>query len=530
MDETPLKKRPKRLQIVNELGKPQTLSQAESSFTALKRAPGAILILGLGPSPSVAAALAAESRAGVSYVESEEFASQMTSAWREAVPKGWTRLSPDEAAERAGEFGAILLYGQNPRLFPSFWGPLLAAIRLRLVPGPDAPVRSNAIILPGTENSLLVREMAEAFAHCGKTVIAADPADLPAKLPGVLANGGAGLFFSVNFAGLDPFGQTYYRMRAAGIETAVWCVDNPFHLISGLKAPFWRKAALFVTDDWFLEPLRNEGAERVFHLPLAAPAAFFSPAPLPETPGYSGLAQRILFVGRSRFPGRDAFFAGQTVPPALAAESKDMIARGERPHFGWWREKLGIGALWPGNEGRAAGFGAETASLALRRECLLAALPLGLTIHGDAGWRAELPPGADIRPEVDYYGPLAGMYAKAGYGLNLTSLLLPHGLTQRHFDVFAAGGRLLTDASPGLRLFPRELVQPFVFAGPGDIARVVKRLEGERALRDDLARGMRAHLFQRHRYEHRALAVLEALDAARGTRAHIALDGPSKGD
>ena len=43
---------------------------------------------------------------------------------------------------------------------------------------------------------------------------------------------------------------------------------------------------------------------------------------------------------------------------------------------------------------------------------------------------------------------------------------MSEALTQRHFDVWAAGGFLLTDRTPGLDIFPRELVEPIVLRPP----------------------------------------------------------------
>ncbi len=510
----PSKNRPKRLQIVNELGSSQTLPDGPGFFTALGRPAGRVLVLGLGPNPAVAAALLegeGVAGTGVSYVECEKFSSLMPEAWRAAIPAAWTRLSPADVQDGKASFDAAILYAPNIKLFPSFWGPLLAAAQLALL-GPRPPAGpERAVIMPGTERGLLARELADAFAACGRTVLSPDPANLLERLPDILRQGRPELFFSVNFAGLDAYGRTFHLLRAAGVRTAVWCVDNPFHLLSGLKSPFWRELDLFVTDDWFLEPLRREGAGRAAHLPLAACESFFNPGQAKEADGLSG---RAVFVGRSRFPGKDGFFAGCKTPPELWEKALALLGRGGRPDFGWWADKLGSSPFWPGKAVREAGFGAEESGLALRTACLRAAGELGLTVFGDAGWRDALPQGADLRPEVDYYGPLASIYAEAGYCLNVTSLLLPRGLTQRHFDVFAAGGFLLSDATPGLDLFPQELTRPMTFAAPAEIPALAARLESERGLRGDLIRAWRAHIYGRHRYEHRVASVLEALEGA----------------
>ena len=90
-----------------------------------------------------------------------------------------------------------------------------------------------------------------------------------------------------------------------------------------------------------------------------------------------------------------------------------------------------------------------------------------------------------------------------------TSPLLPRGLTQRHFDVWAAGGVLATDATPGLDLFPKALTRPMTFTGPGDIGRRARELARDTALRAELRAGWREELLARHLYTHRLSRLLD---------------------
>jgi spore maturation protein CgeB len=113
---------------------------------------------------------------------------------------------------------------------------------------------------------------------------------------------------------------------------------------------------------------------------------------------------------------------------------------------------------------------------------------------------------------VDYYARLPGIYARARYSLCLTSLQLPQGLNQRHFDIWMAGGLCLTDASPGLDLFPRELTRPVTFRAPGDIARITRELE-RAGNREALIASWREHLLERHTYAHRVRDILERVGA-----------------
>ena len=138
---------------------------------------------------------------------------------------------------------------------------------------------------------------------------------------------------------------------------------------------------------------------------------------------------------------------------------------------------------------------------------------IGLDIFGDDGWLGLLPDHARLRPPVDYYARLPGIYAKARFSLCLTSMQLPHGLTQRHFDVWTAGGLLLTDATPGLSLFPEDLTRVVRFTAPGDIEAAAQRAEDYPGGRAKLIADWQNVILEQHTYAHRAAAVLEALSS-----------------
>lgn len=195
-----------------------------------------------------------------------------------------------------------------------------------------------------------------------------------------------------------------------------------------------------------------------------------------------------------------------------------MLDQGERPDFGWWLARLKTGTLWPGTEVRQAGFCAEETGRAWRTLCLQRAqADLGsLTVFGDAGWRELLPESTDLRGVVDYYTALPDIVASAGCCLGLTSPLLPCGLTQRHFDTWAWGGLLLSDATPGLDLFPAELTQEITFQAPATLAERFRALTGSSSLAADLKTAWRAELTRAHTYGHRVAELLEGLGLAGG--------------
>ncbi|MGE4293526.1 MAG: glycosyltransferase [Desulfovibrio sp.] len=497
--------RPHRVQVVTEIGLRQSLPSGPGHFDRLGQG-RQNLFLGLGPEPGKLAEYFPSVKEAL-YVECPDFGQQMPPEWKTAIPKGFTRIRPEELTPALARSCTTRRYLRNIRLFPSFWGPLWALCglpRLADLPLPEKPV----VWLPGEEADLLMRELDLAFRTQGYDVVRpkldseASSMDLPWKLTKEQPR----LFFSVNFKGLDSFGGLYYLLRQAGARVAVWCVDNPFHLLTGIKSRYWTELDLFVTDDWFLEPLRALGAKSVRHLPLAACPPLFRDK---DAPSAQGLEDRLVFVGRSEFPQKKEFFAGIQRDEALWTEARALLPQGVRPHFGWWLERLGIDPPWPGNEVRRAGFMAEETGRHWRALCLLAA-GRETVVYGDDNWRALLETGVDVRPPVDYYGALPAVYARAAVSLNMTSPLLPHGLTQRHFDVWAAGGFLLTDETPGLNIFPPELVREITFKTPSDIPQLFARYQSPNA-RAALASAWRTLILEEHTYNQRVRKVLEVV-------------------
>lgn len=460
----------------------------------------------------------------------------------------------------------VYWHTQNLRLFPSFWGPILGAVQSALLgmtkahtaatqtaatqaahAGTGAYPLPRTVLLPGDVHSLLHRELSEAFAtegltvrtpamskqcaeHCADTpnATSARPASLHDLVRAQIHEERPALFFSVNGRGLDAQGVNFALLRACGIPVALWLVDNPWHILSAWRQGWWREAHIFVTDHSFIPDLKKVGASHVHHLPLAAAQHMTPPCPQKMAEAFTLPAAhsshvqatpRTLFhfVGRASFPTKGKFFAASRVPEQCMEHAQKLLnaiaTPSVLPDFHWWTQNLAV-PLWPGYEVRTAGLGAERCAALRRARWLASALPLGLTIHGDEEtWRTLLPdaPLHTFQPPVDYYGALPSIYAHAPYSLNITSLLLPAGLTQRHFDVWAAGGFLLSDATRGLDIFPTELTQEIRLAGPHCLPEAVHRLERDALLRRHLQEAWQAHLATTHTYAHRVRAVLEAM-------------------
>ena len=498
------------IRVSDDMGRMRTLSSgAEAYELLLPPPPGSrsALLLGLGPYPHDAPL------AGITTVhvlEAPAFAAAMPPFWQAEIPAAWRRVAPDEVLDLARGC-AVWRYRQGVRLFSAFWSPLLAQVlSARLNPLHTAP--SSSVLLPGDAHALLTLELEQGLREAGLLPVLLPADNLAKRLPALLHEERPAFLLSVNGRGLDADGLAFHLLQTAGVPVAIWLVDNPWHVCSAWRQPWWRDAHLFVTDSYFVPDLQRHGARRVTHLPLGAW--------MPPGTRYTGpKLNPLVFVGRSAFPDKRKFFSGLRLDPHLLEQARACLVDPnadlrQRPDFSWWTSCLGLSSLWPGMAVRQAGFGAETCSQWYRSLWLRTARDLGLTVFGDDGWLELLTSAgtgpADIRPPLDYYVSLSSVYASARYSLNLTSMLLPFGLTQRHFDVWTAGGFLLTDSTPGMDIFPDELTAPIRLSSPRDLPDVVKRLERDPALYRHLQIAWR-NCMKKHTIRHRILMLLRCL-------------------
>lgn len=411
--------------------------------------------------------------------------------------RNWIRIQED-GLEEAALKARIFLYEPGVRIAPDFWGPIIGRLSIRETDVWASTISDSSLAwLPGNQTQLLHKEIIEALEKNGLTTIITALPDSP-DYPGlekIWNNKIPAFVLSVNFRGLDPEGKIFEICKALNIPLAIWLVDNPWHLLSGVRYPWWKRANIFVSDASFVEDLRINGARHVTHCPLAAathmwrePAKEFNKVPL--------------FVGRSTFPRQKEFFGNIKIDSEIDANiSLKLKAHNRYPDYHWWREKFQE-KPWPGKGGRKAGFYADYYSARNRARWLKKAMERRVRIIGDEGWK-KIIEGCVVEAPVDYYTDLAGLYQKSAAVLNVTSLLLPGSLNQRHFDVWAAGSLLLTDVTDGLDIFPPELASPIKLDNPEDFPAKFDFWVRREKLRLELIHAWRDNLMASHTYAHR---------------------------
>lgn len=484
--------RPQRFMGRDFAGRPITLAAEPQNWQLVHgsgNCPHAI-VLDTGPAAPV---FLAEKYEQISFLNAQD------GLQRKDIPENWQECGLEDVI-RNKDHCDIFLYRQAEKLAPDFWAPLLA--QLEIVSIPTLAKRHRAVWLPGQPDQLLHLDILRALENSGfPKIYQGLPTPGVQSLKHVWQENTPEFAISVNFRGLDAAGRIFGLCQALEVPVAIWLVDNPWNLLSGISLPWWKKANLFVTDASFIEPLKDAGAKHVYHLPLAASFHMLR--------NFDGKWQKgPLFVGRSAFPGKERFFAGITPPAHLLKEAEKLAGAHLRPDFHWWAARQGV-KLWPGKDGRKPACGAEWCSAKNRAAWLQGS---GIKrIIGDDGWKKYLP-NADIQAPVDYYGSLPELYAQAEAVLNVTSWLLPQSLNQRHFDVWAAGGFLLTDYTKGLEIFPAELVQTTVLESPVEFGPKLQWLAHNPQKKRDLAQAWHNLIKSSHLYEHRILEIMRILN------------------
>lgn len=508
--------------ILDELGRKKTLLQGKFSFVLLDEKNFNSLysrsqeefscskkqILFLGLSANLEDILPyCENKEQIFYLEDEDFAKQINLK----LPENFTALTKEKLFNRCDDnFFActdILFYKQNLQLFPGFWNNILIELRnYALLPTFSKPAsKQNYIFLSGGKNDLLHRELCQAIQDIGCIPLEIGGKTLQEILE-LLDTKPPRLYLAVNAQSLDGNGIIYAYLKQKNIPLALWFVDNVWNILSGFSQSWWKECNLYLTDFSFAKELHNEGAKNIFSLPLASHNLPVTYQTIPEIP--------LFFVGNSSFANKNAYFSGCKLEHDFEQNlyrtiKKNLFAQKELPDFhSIYQELLPNQPLWQNKNGRTAGYAATKADLYLRKLWLEGLSPL-IHIMGDSAWQDILSTTHTFYKPADYYNTLPTYYKNSLFTLNLTSLLMPANLSQRHFDVWKHHGFLLSSPSRGMEIFPQNILPFITVKNPQDCLNRLELLLTKPALKAEIQKSMQDEIAKKHCYTHRLQYILE---------------------
>lgn len=352
--------------------------------------------------------------------------------------------------------------------------------------------------------------------------------------------------FSVNGLGADPSGRMAGVLGRTGTRMATWFVDSPELFLHGV-GPEERQAGgglsgcavlpernvSFCCDPDHAAKFAALGLSGSHLLPLACDHTRFDlAAPLPRVPGPQEEVLDLSFIGTTwvdklaachknfRFPA--AVLRGfQAVARDLAGRPAPVVAAfcAER-HPGFWTAcrdldpdvRRGVLHLvcWEAN--RTYRLACVRAMLAAAPGQAQADLPL---VAGDRHWprllRAEA--GRFVHhPPIGYYGrDLARFYRLARVNFCCSGIQMPRAVTQRAFDVPAAGGFALFDARDQLAECFEMGREAVCYRSMEEIPELVGRYARDREAARGIVEAARRRILAEHTYRHRMERVTRVM-------------------
>ncbi len=491
-----------------------------------------IIFLGLSyNAKEYAQSLCNDTEQNVYYIECLNFIQALDAQnIQNTIPENFIELSADSLFNLLNTINLesvdFYFYKQNIQLFPSFWYNILYTIQdiIKIKQENNATQKADivqkSIFLALFNTDLMHKELSYAIENIkyncisppihANTNLALNEEDIHI-LTSFIGTKNISLFLSINGRCLDAYGRIFYLLQHLKIPVALWIVDNVWNILSKFKSDFWKECPLFVTDKSFISMLEKHGAKYVYYMPLAGHSMPY----VKDTAIKQDI--ELLYLGHSQFKNKDSFFAAVHKDENILVKYKKEIDNyynniSTLPDFNYVYENLYPNAekkLWPRNDFREISYIAT--QLDNYNKKINISLLKNLTIIGDDGWKEILGADVNILPPVDYYTSLHTFYARARYTLNIPSLLMPHALTQRHFDVWLAKGFLLTLYTSGLEIFNKDLARAITIKNTDKIQDIIENYSADKKLYTEIQENMCEEIRTKHLYIHRLEEICKIL-------------------
>ena len=327
---------------------------------------------------------------------------------------------------------------------------------------------------------------------------------------------------TVNHLGVDHEGVLTGLLSRLDIPLASWFVDNPALALALYANPAAKRTAVFTWDTDNLQPLRAQGFEQVFYLPLATDERRF--APPSEAPASHPWRAKVSFVGNSMVI-KTSLRLEYAAPGERLLSAVPELARafGEHPE---WSVRTFMAGHFPHLMEDFAALNSPHRQLAFetaviwestrqyRARCLNRLMEFSPLIVGDEGWLATFE-GEGVRwrrlAELAYYDQLPGFYPLSEINFNCTSLQMKGAVNQRVFDVPACGAFLLTDYRAQMERLFEPGKEVAVYGDPEEIPDLVSHYLAHPEERTRIALAARKRVLAEHTYVTRMGQLLETM-------------------
>ena len=325
---------------------------------------------------------------------------------------------------------------------------------------------------------------------------------------------------TLSHCGVDAQGTLAALLADLRLPLASWLLDSPDLIVTPFPDAAGEAIVVFSCDAAALPAIRQAGYRHVRALPLAA-APGRGAAAAPATPPADGLtfvgADYVAETGRrlqrGRFGRELTVLVRRLAERSLAAPARDITGL-FRPEEA--RQRAAWQAMSPSRRQDFALAVLCRADTLGRTAVLRRLAPLEPRIVGPATWKRLLPDLGDRwQPPTYDDAAVTALFRASAVNLNITSRHMHGTPNQRVFDVPAAGGFLLTDASPQLAALFEPGTEVATYDGAHDVVSRCQRYLRDAPARTAIMAAARRRIAHEHTFGHRLAVILQTLKELR---------------
>ncbi len=313
---------------------------------------------------------------------------------------------------------------------------------------------------------------------------------------------------SVNHLGFDEEGKLTDLLSELKLPFACWYVDSPTYVLKDDPRNVSEYCTLLCWDSWYLDRIEGMGYVSPLHLPLATDPDIFFP-----TRGIGGNPREIplSFVGNSMKFATESW--REKVSPFVYEKlrSEAVSRQLKYRHLSMGEILRQLGRTGAGDDLELEACLVWEATKEYRLRLVEALLPLGMTVYGDEGWLEFLSDPRRVRPALDYYGELPGLFNDTEVNFNATSLQMKRTVNQRVFDVAACGAFLLTDGMPDLEEYFEIGSEAVCYESVEEAVELARYYLGRTRQREKIAGAARKRVLAEHTYTHRMSTLINVM-------------------
>lgn len=320
------------------------------------------------------------------------------------------------------------------------------------------------------------------------------------------------MVLTVNALGLDNAGAMAQFLERCKIPLAVWFVDNPELFFIGGEKMYPDNTVFFTCDPDAAQKIARISGPTTHYLPLAVDKG--SIQQIKKTN-----CRSISFVGDTWTEKIAACYKNHALPRFFLLNAL-ALARALADHQpgdgrGFVQKKFShvydqaVTTLSAKNQNGFWHLVYWQANKLYRKDCVARILPFNALIAGDKYWKQVFSGQTfEYHPPIAYGTEVCKLYGLSKINFACSSIQMAGAVTQRVFDVPAAGGFVLTDERKQLEeLFDvgREAV---CYSCPEEIGTLVERYLHDEKERVRIIKAARRRIAAEHTYTHRMQILL----------------------